>query len=666
MSAAVAPIQGKPNLLKFLASRTEIPMAAAAIGIVVLLVLPLPTPVIDLMLVFNLALSMSVLLATTYLTDPLEFSVFPSLLLFTALYRLALSLSVTRAILEVVQFIVVTGGTTRTAEVVARFTLDAMPGKQMAIDADLNAGIITEDEARRRRRKISSEADFYGAMDGASKFVRGDGIAALIVTTINILGGVVIGVAQLGMSPAESLQTYALLTVGQGLVIQIPGLLMSVASGLVVTRAASEQNLSGELLTQITNRPEALAAAAAGCCVLGLLPGLPTLPLLALGGGLALLARHAYRKVEREALRTGTAAAADGGATPAAEDTRQHLPLDTLELEVGYGLVPLAMKSEGGQLLERITGLRKSLAQEMGLLVPPVRVRDNVTMNPNGYVLRMRGVEVARGEILPRFFLALNGGNVSQPLDGDHVLDPTFGLPATWITPEQRGEAQRRGYIVIDAATVCVTHLSEALKAHAAQLLTRQELAQILDVAKAEHAAVVDDLVPEVVSKAALQTVLQNLLEERVPVRDIVTILEALGEAAARTQSLDEMTEYTRRRLARTVVAPLLVEGELPAMVLDPALERRLADAIGETAFGAQLQLPPNLMQGFIDSLGRQVEAAAADGHNPILICSSRVRLPLRRLTRKFLSRLVVLAYDEVAETAARLKTLGMVTVLPE
>ena len=695
MSAAVAAPQAGESFLQRLAGHTEIPMAVAAIGIVVMLVVPLPTAVLDLLLVFNLALSLSVLLSTTYLKDPLEFSVFPSLLLFCALFRLALSLSLMRSILSntdggalvasfghlalggnyvigfvlfltlvIVQFIVVTGGTSRIAEVVARFTLDAMPGKQMAIDADLNAGIITDDEARTRRLKVGQESDFYGAMDGASKFVKGDGIAALLVTFICLLGGIIIGLLQQGMDIMGALQTYALLTVGQGLVIQIPGLLMSTASGLIVTRAAAEQDLSHDLLKQVTSRPEALAASGFGCVLLSMVPGLPKLPLLLLGGMLLLAGR---RLADVAAAREDAAAAeaaleAEPDEAPP-DDMRRHLGVDALELEVGYGLVPLALKSDGGQLLERITGLRKQVAQELGLIVPPIRVHDNMAVDPNSYNLKLRGESIAVGEVIPRCWLAINGGGVAQPLDAEHTEDPTFGLPATWVMPDQRLEAERRGYHVIDAASVCITHLGEAIRQHAAHLLTRQELTELLEVVHEKHAAVVDDLIPEPVSKAALQTVLQNLLEERVSIRDMVTILEGLGEAAQRTSNTDELTEHVRQRLARAILAPYSQLGHIPALQLEPELEKRLIDSIGETSYGAQLQLAPRLLQGFINALSDRLEQAALDGQQPVLVCSRRLRLPLRRLMRKILNRLVVIAYDEVAETTARVETVSTVSV---
>jgi flagellar biosynthesis protein FlhA len=683
------PVAPKRSPVAAIFGSTEALMAAAAIGIVLMLLMPLPTPLLDLLLVFNLALSLSVLLVTAYLHDPLEFSVFPSLLLFMALFRLALSISLMRAILStarggevvdafghmvlagnyvigfvlyltlvIVQFLVVTGGTSRIAEVVARFTLDAMPGKQMAIDADLNAGLITDVEARTRRRKIAAEADFYGAMDGASKFVRGDGMAAMAVTAVNLVGGLIIGMAQLGMDAKTALGTYALLTVGQGLVIQIPGLLMSTASGLIVTRAASEGNLSDDVLSQFKGQPEAFMAAAIGCLLLGLMPGLPKLPLWLLGGGLLAVARRV------------AAAAVDPKAPeapPAAPDKpvdmRDHLPLDALVLELGYGLVPLAMKGDGGQLLERITNLRKQLAEDLGLIVPPIRVRDNLTLEPNTYLLRLRGVLVAQGTILPRFFLAMNGGAVTSALEGDHVSDPTFGLPAVWVTPDQRAHAERRGYIVVDSTSVCITHVGETLRQRAAELLTRQELADILEVAKRDHPAIVGDLVPDVVSKSTLQSVLQTLLDERVGVRDLVSILEALAETVGRVQTLDAQVEHVRRRLARNVIDPLLVKGDLACLVIDPGLERRLTDGIVETPYGGQVQVPAALMQAFISSLSSHLDAVAGDGHHPVLVTSGRLRLPLRRIMKKFLARLVLVSYDEVAETSARLRTLGMVKV---
>jgi len=693
-AASVATKQGNSDLLSRLASRTEIPMAIASIGIVVMLIIPLPTHILDLLLVFNLALSMSILLATTYLQDPLEFSVFPSLLLFSALFRLALSLSLMRAILShadggslvasfgtlalggnyvigfvlfltlvIVQFIVVTGGTSRIAEVVARFTLDAMPGKQMSIDADLNAGAITEEVARERRLKVSQESDFYGAMDGASKFVKGDGIAALLVTAICLLGGIIIGVVQQGMDVQGALETYALLTVGQGLVTQIPGLLMSTASGLIVTRAAAEENLSKDLVRQVTSRPEALAASGIGCLMLSLVPGLPKVPLLLLAGMLLMVSKKVQDVTEaNKAAAEAAANAPDEPEATGPDDMRKHLGVDALELEVGYGLVPLALKSDGGQLLERITGLRKQVAHELGLIVPPIRVHDNMAVDPNSYNLRLRGETIATGQVIPRCWLAINGG-VSNPLDAEHVTDPIFGVPATWIMPDQRLDAERRGYHVIDAASVCITHLGEAIRQHAALLLTRQELAELIDVVREKNPAVVDDLLGDTVSKAALQTVVQNLLEERVSIRDMVTILEALGEATQRTNNTDEMTEHVRLKLARAILAPYIQYEQIPALQLEPELEKRLIDSIGETTYGAQLQLAPKLLQGFINALSDRLEQAALDGRQPVLVCSRRLRLPLRRLMRKILNRLVVIAYDEVAETAARVDTVSTVSV---
>jgi len=413
-------------------------------------------------------------------------------------------------------------------------------------------------------------------------------------------------------------------------------------------------------MSQLRTQPDAFIAAAVACGALGLVPGMPKLPMILLA---SLMGIAGYRltvlrdEAEAEALLP-----------PPAEperpmDMKDHLPLETLELELGYGLVPMAIKADGGQLLDRITGLRRQVAEDLGLIVPAIRVRDNLTLAPNKYLLRLRGVNIAEGEILPRFYLAMNGGTVRNPLEGEHIGDPTFGLPAVWITPDQKSDAERRGYIVVDATSVCITHLGEAVRQHAPELLTRQEIAELLEVAKREHPAIVDDLVPEVVSKSTLQTVLQNLLDERVPVRDMVSVLEALGEAATRTNSLDQMTEHVRRRLARVIIDPMLAGGELPALVLDPMLERRLTDGIVETSFGGQVQVAPSLMQGFIEGLSRQLDAIAGDGHSPVLVCSGRLRLPLRRIMKKFLARLVLLSYDEIAETNARLRTLGLVTV---
>ncbi|WP_324667566.1 flagellar biosynthesis protein FlhA [Geochorda subterranea] len=653
----------------------------AVVGIVMMMVIPMPPMLLDVLLATNITVSLLVLLLTMNVRDPLQFSVFPSLLLVVTLFRLALNISSTRLILlrgyagriieafghfvvggnylvgfiiflilVVIQFIVITRGAERVAEVAARFTLDAMPGKQMSIDADLNAGLITEQEARARRQSIEREADFYGAMDGASKFVKGDAIASVVITLINILGGLGVGVLQRGLEMGEAMQRYTLLTVGDGLVTQIPALLVSTATGLIVTRAASEQNMGQDLTRQLFSQPRTLGAAAGILVALGLVPGLPTLPFLVLAGASAgasyLLAQYQRQAAERERL---AAIEREREEAKRPESVMSLLQTDPVELEIGYSLIPLVDQAHGAELLDRITMVRRQVALELGLVVPPIRIRDNVQLKPNVYVIKLRGVEVGRGELMPHHLLAMDAGEGLERLSGVRTREPAFGLPAVWIAQEQREQAELLGCTVVDAPSVLATHLSELLHRHAAELLGRQETRQLLDHVKTTHSAVVEELIPELLTVGEVQKVLQNLLQEGVPIRDLVTILEALADAARESRDPDTLTERVRMALARHISRLYGDDdGVIPVITLSPGLERKLE----ELAASPAAPLEPDFVSRLVRELGRLQEAAAARGRRAVVLCSPSVRRYLRRLIERSLPRLPVISFAEVTPGA--------------
>ncbi|HUE96617.1 MAG TPA: flagellar biosynthesis protein FlhA, partial [Longimicrobiaceae bacterium] len=545
----------------------EIGLAVSVVFIIALLILPLPAFLLDLFLALSIALSLMILLVALYTANPLDFSSFPAVLLLLTLFRLALNVSSTRLILSegkagsVIQafgqfviggnyavglilflilvginFIVITKGAGRVAEVAARFTLDAMPGKQMSIDADLNAGLIDESEARRRRDEISRQADFYGAMDGSSKFVKGDAVAGLLITGINIVGGIFIGMVQRGMPLDRAASTYTMLTVGDGLVSQIPALVVSTAAGIMVTHAAGGTRMGSAFAMQLGSNPKPMWIASGVLATFGLIPGLPFLPFMALGVGIAALA-HVAGKGEKERYQLAAAAHTAELEAPQEESPmRDLLQIDPIELEVGYALIPLVDDNQGGDLLERISLLRKQAALELGILVPPIRIRDDIRLPANEYVIKLRGAEIARSEVMPRFLLALDTGGVIREVDGVETVDPSFGMPALWIAPSRRVEAESFGYVVVEPPTVVATHLMEILKGNAGELLGRQDVQEMIDALKKSHPALVEDVVPGKISLGVLHRVLQRLLKERLPIRDLVSILEALGDAAEQTK----------------------------------------------------------------------------------------------------------------------------------
>ncbi|NLI16937.1 MAG: flagellar biosynthesis protein FlhA [candidate division Zixibacteria bacterium] len=664
--------------LTALTEHSDILLALAVIAILAILVLPLPTRLLDFMLAFNITLSLIILLVTMYLTKPLDFSVFPGMLLIITLFRLALNVATTRlilgqayagevissfgnfvvggnyivgfiifAILVIIQFVVITKGAGRIAEVAARFTLDAMPGKQMAIDADLNAGLLTEDDARKRRQEISREADFYGAMDGASKFVRGDAIAGILITLINVLGGILIGVVQRGMSVNEALTTYTLLTVGDGLVTQIPALIVSTAAGIIVTRAASESNLGKDMTRQLTFQPRAIMIASGILFVFGIVPGMPTLPFLFLGGIIGMVGYTAIQAQKKQVAKAEITE--EKKEIPPPERMEEYLKVDPMEIEIGYALIPLVDASRGNDLLERIAMIRRQIASDLGLLVPPIRIRDNIQLKPNQYQIKIRGHKVALAELYPGQFLAIDPGYVTEPVEGLEIEEPAFGLRAKWIGENIKSLAERRGYTVVEPSAVLATHLTELIKSNAAELLTRQETANLIENVKKDHKALVDEVIPALVNLGIVQKVLQNLLEERIPIRDLPLILETLADYAPSSKDPDILSEYVRHNLGRTITQMYLNSvGGLTVMTLDPDLENKISSGVQSTKHGLVLILPPDLAQQIHSAIKKAVEEMQAQGYSPILLVSPNVRLVFRRFIKHIAPSLSVISYNEI------------------
>jgi len=671
--------------LKKVMKYTDLIAAGLVVLVVVMLVVPLPPFLLDLFITLNISVALAIVITTLYLPRALDFSAFPALLLLTTMFRLAINVSVTRLILLhgdaghvvkafgefvvggnvvvglvvfliliVINFVVVTNGAGRVAEVGARFTLDAMPGKQMAIDADLNAGQITEDEARRRRDDIAREADFYGAMDGASKFVKGDVMAAMIITAINLIGGILIGVMQQGMPIGEAAQHFSLLTIGDGLTAQIPALLISVAAGIIVTRSASESDLGTDVAGQLMKQRKAPMVAGVVICAFALVPGLPKLPFLVVGA-LFILVGRMLKTDEQEAADQAiadeqqAALPAVGGPMSSGDQAREALQIDPLELAIGFGLVNLVDASAGGSLLSRVSAVRRQIAGELGTVIPSVRIHDEVGLASHEYVLKVRGTVVARGKVLAGHQLALDPGDAVGQLSGIPTTEPAFGLPAVWIADAGRAEAEALGYTVVDAESVIVTHLTETIRHHVADLLTRQDVRALLDGLKEINAAVVEEVVPDLLSVGEVQRVLQALLREGVSIRDLGAIVEAVGDRARVTRDPALLAEYARQALARAIVAPHLdEESRLRVIVLDPALEQEVSDAIAATADGEYLAMDPQRAQNLVSGLSEQSEQVLARGRRPVLLCSSRVRRHLRRLCEQALPQVAVCAYNEI------------------
>lgn len=659
----------------------EMAVVAAIVFVVLLLVLPLPPLLLDLLLAASIASSLVVLLVSLYTNDPLEFSVFPTLLLILTLYRLALNVASTRLILGrgeagnvieafgnfviggnyavgivifliliAINFIVITKGAGRVAEVAARFTLDAMPGRQMSIDADLNAGLIDDAEAKRRREEVSQEADFYGAMDGAAKFVRGDAVAGLLITAINIVGGIFIGVVQRGMPIGRSASLYTMLTIGDGLVSQIPALIISTAAGIMVTHSAGGARVGSALVEQFANHPRALWVSSGFLGLLGLMPGLPFLPFIALAGATGVMAQVASQRTQARAAAAAVTVAPKE-ALPAAPESPVHdlLQIDPVELEVGYGLISLIDERQGGDLLERIRLLRKQAALELGVLIPPIRIRDDVRLPPNEYIVKLRGSEVARGEVMPRLLLALDTGGVIQPVEGVDTRDPSFDLPARWISANRRVEAEANGYVVVEATTVVATHLMETLKLHAADLLGRQDAQEMVDALKVNYPALVEEVVPARVSLGVLHRVLQRLLRERVPIRDLVTILEALADVADQTKDPEMLTEHVRRALGKVIAEQYQdATGTIHGVTIGPKLEVALMGLFAPRQGRADGLLDPDTLTRLLRRLDGVARQYGGEGRPTPLITPPGLRVGVRRLIEPVMPQIPVLSLAEL------------------
>jgi flagellar biosynthesis protein FlhA len=686
---------GRPGLIDRITGFGDVMIATAIVAIVVMMIIPMPKMMLDILLTANISLALSIVLATIYTTEPLQFSIFPSLLLVATLFRLALNISSTRlillhgdagevisafgqfviggnivvglivfSILIVIQFVVITNGAGRVAEVAARFTLDAMPGKQMAIDADLNAGVITDEQAKKRRETISKEADFYGAMDGASKFVKGDAIAAVLIVFINLIGGMAVGVLQQGMSLSDSIHHFSLLTVGEGLVNQIPALLISTATGIIVTRAAGESEMGRDLTKQLLAQPRALLITGIVVCLMGLVPGLPTLPFLIIGGGIGSLGFVLNQNRKDDDARA-EAAATEVATRPAEpENVATLLPLDPLELEIGYGLIPLVDKEEGGDLLGRVAMVRRQMATELGLSLAPIRIRDNIQLGSHEYAVKIKGVEVARWALMPGQLLAMNPGTADAHLDGIPTVEPAFGLAAVWISEAQREQAEISGYTVVDPTSLVVTHLSEVIRRDADELLGRQDVRTLLDGLKERFPAAVDELVPDLMTVGEVQRVLQSLLQESVSIRDLVTILETLGDKAKITKDTTLLAEYCRQALARVICQRFVDEtGTLRAITIDPDLDREIAESVARTDDGgAHVSMDPTRIGALIDALRGQADAAQALGTAAVVITSGASRRHLKAISAHSLPTLSVLSYHEILPTV-RLEPVGMVRI---
>ena len=692
--AATAGVFGKGS---FIQKYSDVLIAVAIVIIVVMMIIPLPTLLLDLLICLNITIALLVVMSVIYNKEALDLSIFPSLLLVTTLFRLALNISSTRLILldgyagEVItafgnfvvggnpvvgfivfiilvgiNFIVITKGSERVAEVSARFTLDAMPGKQMAIDADLNQGAITDAQAKVRREKIQHEADFFGAMDGASKFVKGDAIAAIVIMLINISGGFVIGMLQRNLSALQALQQYTLLTVGEGLVSQIPALLISTATGLIVTRAGAEGNLGADMVSQLFRNDRIFFILSGVLAFFAIVPGLPGIPFSVL----AVLCFFIGR-----ALKQSTAAtAAQEAKTEKSVQQQQKkkatspenivslLQVDSMELEIGYSLIPLVDTGQGGDLLDRIVMIRRQCALELGLVVPTIRIRDNIQIKPNAYIIKLKGVEIAKGELMLDHYLAMNSGTVFEEVPGIETTEPAFGLPALWIPESEREQAELNGYTVVDAVSVLATHLTEVIKSHAAEILGRQEAQNLVDNLKKTNKTLVEEVVPDLLTVGEVQKVLQNLLAERISIRDMETIFEVLSDYARATKDTEILTEYVRHAMARQITQANVQNGQLPCVTLDPALEIRIAGGVQRTDRGSYVSLDPDSMKKLIDSLNNELQKLTNMGYQPIVLTSPAVRLYFRKLVERSVPGIIVLSQAEI-EQSVEIQILGVVKI---
>ena len=685
----------KRSALSSITTGSSAMLAVGVIGILLVMLVPLPTFILDILLSFSITVSIIILLMSMYVMKPLDFSVFPSVLLTVTLLRLSLNVASTRlillhghegtgaagqvikafgsfvvggnyvvgmivfSVLVLINFVVITKGATRIAEVAARFTLDAMPGKQMSIDADLNTGLISDSDARRRRREIETEANFYGAMDGASKFVRGDAVAGIIIVLVNIIGGLIVGVMQQGMALADAARTYTLLTVGDGLVTQVPALIVSTAAGMLVTRTTASGELGEEMKKQLFTQPKAIALASIVLFTFALIPGMPKVAFIIVASLMSFLAYRLFQSGEKSVETQEEIAPAPAAETPA----DLLIPLDPLCLEVGYGLIPLVDTSQGGELLHRIKALRKQLATEMGFIMPAVHIRDNLQLKPNEYSFLMKGAELARGELILDHRLAIVPEENGVKIAGIPTREPAFGLPAVWIPERDAETVQAKGIVVVDAATVVTTHITEIVKSHVDELLGRQEVQAIIDSLAANHPKVIEDLVPKVVPLGTLQKVLQRLLKERVSIRDMLVIIETLADYLPMTKNVDILTGYVRQALGRTITRQYRDrDNTIHVMMVSPAVEDVISRSIQHTEYESFVSPDPGVVRTFIEGARKLMGSFTSKGLPPIVLTSANTRIHLRKIMDRFFPNIVVLAHNEITSDT-NITSLGMVEV---
>lgn len=674
--------------------KADFGVAIYLLAAVIFFIIPIPSILLDVMLAINISLAMIILFNALFAKEVLDMSFFPTLLLFTTIFRISLNVSSTRLILStgepgnvvetfggfvgggnlvigaivfivliLIQFIVINKGSERVSEVTARFTLDAMPGKQMAIDADLNTGAITEKEARERRTKIQQESNFFGSMDGATKYVKGDATAGLIITFINLIGGTIMGVMNGGLSAMEALQKYGILTIGDGLVSQVPSLLISLATGILVTKASSEADFGSMLVKQLFGIPKVLYIVGATITFLGI--ATPLNPVLFCALGIAFLA--AGRKIQKDVKVEEIEEETNADETAAEEIRRPEnvvslLQVDPIELEFGYGIIPLADVNQGGDLLDRVVMIRRQIALEFGTVVPIIRLRDNIQLNPNQYIIKIKGIQVTEGEILFDHYMAMNPGYVEEEITGIPTFEPSFHLPAIWITEGQRERAESLGYTVVDPPSIIATHLTEVIRSHIAELLTRQDVSNLISNIKENNPALVDELTPKLLSIGEIQKVLQNLLQEGISIRDLLTIFENLADHAVTTRDTDVLTEYVRQGLKRAISSKYFPANETTSVVtLDPKVEQEIMGSVKQTEQGAYLTLDPEKTKNIMESLKQEVAKLENIGKNPIVITSPIVRMYFKKLTEDYFKDLIVVSYNEV-ESNVELQSVGMVT----
>ncbi|WP_242947158.1 flagellar biosynthesis protein FlhA [Clostridium haemolyticum] len=670
-------------------------VAFGVMGIVMMIIIPMPTAILDVFIALNITIGTVIILLTMFTTEVLQFSVFPTMLLITTLFRLGLNISSTRLILRdgyagkiietfgkfvtggnyvvgviifliiiIIQFVVITNGAGRVSEVSARFTLDAMPGKQMSIDADLNAGLISETDARERREKIQEEASFYGAMDGASKFVKGDAIAGIIITIINVIAGIIIGVVQKGMPASEAATTYVQLTIGDGLVSQIPALLISTASGILVTRSASSENFGNLLVKQLTGFPKVLAVASAVLFFLGIMPGFPKVAFFIFAAATGVSAYLLYKEEKESAVMQIQTEQEELIETEKREpeNVTNLIAVEPMDIEIGYGLIPLADEASGGDLLQRIASVRRQCAIEMGIIVQPIRIRDNLQLQTNEYLIKIRGTVITKGELMSSMLLCMDPTGEEMDMQGIRTVEPTFGLPAVWINNDQREEAEIKGLTVVDPTTVMVTHLTETIKAHCYELLGRQETKMIIDTVKEKYDTVVEELIPDLMTIGEVQKVLQSLLKEKVSIKDMVTILESLADNSRNTKDIEVLTEYVRFALARNICNPLVDEnGVLTVAVLSPELEDLISNNIQKSMQGSFPAVDPETTSSIFNSIKNILDSVQFYDNQPVILVSPKIRPAFRKLIEMVFPQLTVLSLNEVPNDV-EIRTEGVVT----